>query len=81
MNDQIICRLFFFFLDLRLTLFSVLSIMNADQVGNPEVDLEKLEFLCLKIGNSCSYTKADTGFVIRREFIVIDSKEFAFWLS
>lgn len=46
---------FFFFLDLRLTLFSVLSIMNAyaDQVGNPEVDLEKLEFLCLKIGNSC----------------------------
>ena len=55
--------------------------MNADQVGNPEVDLEKLEFLCLKIGNSCSYTKADTGFVIRREFIVIDSKEFAFWLS
>lgn len=25
----------------------------VDQVGNPEVDLEKLEFLCLKIGNSC----------------------------
>ena len=46
LNDQIICRLVCFALDLRLTLFSVLSIMHADQVGNFEVDLEKFEYLC-----------------------------------